>query len=141
MLFVVLGVCSLLLGFSGNRRLHDVRSSQTLKLGLRTLDLDILSQLLVTSFSSTCGFYLCNVDVSVEHSLTSSEGSLGLGLLTVSLGLLDCCLGVDLGDFTVLLTLASGFTDVTQSLSFSHIDTSLIDGAFMSLSGEGFEVA
>jgi hypothetical protein len=102
-----------LLGFSGNSCFHDVRSSQALKLGLRTLDFDFLSKLLVTSFCGTCGFDLCDINVSIKRSLKSSKGSLGLGFLTISLGLLNSCLGVDLGDFTILLTLASGFTNIT----------------------------
>jgi hypothetical protein len=84
---------------------------------------------------------LCNIDVSIKPRLTSSEGSLGLGFLTISLGLLDGCLGIDLGDFTILLTLASGFTNTTFSLSFSNINASLINSTFVSLSGERLKVA
>ena len=113
LLFVVLCIGSLLLGFSGDCCLDDVTSSHSLKLGVGTLDLDFSSEFFVASLSCARGFDLCNVDISVESGLASREGCFGLSLLGISLGLLDCCLGVDLGDFTVLSSLAVCFSDVT----------------------------
>jgi hypothetical protein len=141
LLFIVLGVSSLLLGFSGDGCLHDVRSSQSLKLGLSALDFDLLSKLFITSFCGTGCFNLGNVDIPIESGLAGCEGGFGFSLLAVSLSLLNGSLCVDLGNFTILLTLAGSFTDITLSLSFSNINTSLVDSTFMCLARERLEVA
>jgi hypothetical protein len=141
LLFIVLGVSSLLLGLSGDCCLHDIGSSQSLKLGLCTLDFDLLSKLFIASFCGTGCFNLSNVDISIESGLAGCEGGFGLGFLTVSLSLLNGGLGVDLGNFTILFTLAGSFTDITLSLSFRNINTSLVDSTFMCLARERLEVA
>lgn len=115
-----------MLGFPENGGLDDIACSQSLQLGLCSLDFDLSAEFFVADFSGTSSLDLGEIDVLVEVGLTSGKSSFGASSLTVSLGLLNGCLGIDLGDFTVLLSLALGFTDSSESLRFCDINTSLL---------------
>ena len=65
---------------------------------------------------------------------------LSLGSFTVSLGLLDGSLSIDLGDFTLLLSQTLSLTSITQTLSFCDIYPGLIDGTLMGLATQGFKI-
>jgi len=126
LLLIVAGISSLLLGFSENGGLDNVTCSQSLQLGLSSLDLDLSAEFFVTDFSGTSSLDLSEIDVLVEVGLAGGKSGFGASSLTVSLGLLNGCLGIDLGNFAVLLSLALGFTDSTEPLCFCDINTSLL---------------
>jgi hypothetical protein len=118
---VVLGICSLLLGFSGNGGLDDITGSlyilsepheawwegmdtyESLKFSLSALNFDIFSKFFVSCFSSSGSLDLGNVDITIESGLASCKCCFSPGFLTVTFGLLDCGLSVDLGNVPATL--------------------------------------
>jgi hypothetical protein len=100
-----------------------------------TLDFDFLAEFFITNFSATGGFDLSDADVSIERCLSGSKGCLCFSFFAITLSLLDCSLGVDPGDISILLSDTLGFSYVTLTLCFGDIDTGLIDCSLVSLSG------
>jgi hypothetical protein len=84
---------------------------ESLKLGLSALNFDISSKFFVSCFSSSCSLDLGNVDITIERGLASCKSGLSPGFLAVTFGLLDCGLGVDLCNISVLFTLSLSLSE------------------------------
>lgn len=125
LLLIVLSISCLLLCFLQNSRLDDIAGSEPLELSLSTPGLDIFPELFVAGLGGTVCLDLNDANVPVVLRLAGRESGLCFGFLAVSLGLLDCCLCIDLCDFSVLFSNTLSFSDITSALGFSDIDTGL----------------
>lgn len=138
--FIGSRIGSLLLALTGNGGLDDVPGAQALDFGGGALQFDLLLELFILGLQSALGFDASNVHVPVQHRLARVELGLGLGALNVPLRLLHGRLGVDLGNFTILLALALGLADVAPELGCCHVDSGLVGGALVGLAGERLKV-
>jgi hypothetical protein len=68
------------------------------------------------------------------------ELGFGLGSLALSLCILDGCLSIDLGDFTVLLSDTLDLSYITLALDFGDIDTGLVNITLVGRAGQRIEV-
>jgi hypothetical protein len=134
------GVGLLLLTLTVDGGLDDVAGTETLHLGGGALDFDLALEVLVLGLEDTLGRDLGDLDIAGEAGLPGLERGLGGGALNVTLRLLDGRFGVDLGNLTVLLTLALGLTNVTEELGVGDIDTGLVGGTLVGLAGERLKV-
>jgi hypothetical protein len=79
---------------------------ESLKFSLSALNFDVSPKFFVSCFSSSGSLNLGNIDITIERGLASCKSGLSPGFLTVTFGLLDCGLGIDLCNISVLFTLS-----------------------------------